>query len=571
MDDVEVREAAFRALVAMNPDALVGAIGHDGLFVPMPDSVPLAGHRVARARSAVDLVVPDDRPKVIDAWVRARAEGSAQATVRVAGSSGGRAVLHLVDVTVPHGVHMGVLIPIDGPREQLEEAARIVAPPPRLVRLRKSKLALVLEVDGDVTAVLGWQPSDLVGRRTLELYHPDDQAIAIDAWMEVLSQPGATSRCRLRHKHRDGHWVWMELSNRSLLDASGGGHVDCEMFDITEEVEALEAVRASEQLFRRLAGALPIGVWQIDVDRNLVYANRELHRIMGSPPDANSSELLRCVVDAQALEVAIGAVLAGADVDVALQIERADGSGRRRCDVALRALTSPDGRVTGAVGSVTDVTDASLMQAELEHRATYDELTSCVNRATAMKILSTALRTPGQDTAVIFIDVDRFKAVNDRLGHGAGDALLVVLAGRLRAAVRARDVVGRVGGDEFLVVCPDVANAAEGLVLGERIASIIRSPVSLRGEVLEPSASVGVAWAPGTVDADHLIACADAAMYESKGTGGGRAVLGGVERTTAAAVDPWPRRRPAETRPGPQPARPTSSPTATVPAAATSP
>ena len=529
-----MRDAALRALLAKNPDALVAAIGHDGLFVPMPDSVPLTGQRVAQARSAIDLVVPEDRPKVVDAWVRSRVDCSARVTVQVAGSAGGRAVLHLVDVTVPHGVHVGVLVPVDGPGEQLEEAARIVTPPPRLVRLRKSDLALVLEVDGDVTAVLGWEPSDLVGQRTLELYHPDDRNIAIDTWMEVLSQPGATSRCRLRHRHRDGHWVWMELSNRNLLDAEGGGHVDCEMFDITEEVEAHEAVRASEQLFRRLAGALPIGVWQIDVDGNLVYANKELHRITGSPPDADSDLLLGCVVDAEALEAAVEAVLAGADVDLTLQIDPVDGSGRRRCDVAIRALTSPDGRVTGAVGSVTDVTDASLMQAELEHRATYDELTSCVNRATAMGILASALGTPGQDTAVIFVDVDRFKAVNDRLGHGAGDALLVIVADRLRTAVRTGDVVGRVGGDEFLVICPDVTSAAEGLILGERIASIIRAPVPLRGVVLEPSASVGVAWAPGTVDADHLIACADAAMYESKGTGGGRAVLRATARPATA-------------------------------------
>lgn len=364
----------------------------------------------------------------------------------------------------------------------------------------------------------------------------------------------------------------MEVSNRNLLDASGGGYVECEMLDITEEVEAIEAVRASEQLFRRLAGALPIGVWQIDVDRNLVYANKELYRIIGLAPDADSACLLRCVVDTGDLEAAVGAVLAGADVDVSLQLDRADGAGRRRCDVALRALTSPDGRVTGAVGSVTDVTDASWMQAELEHRASYDELTSCVNRATVMTVLASTLGTPGQGPAVIFVDVDRFKAVNDRLGHGAGDDLLVVLAGRLRAAVRGDDVVGRIGGDEFLVVCPNVTSSEEGLLLGQRVASSIRSPVSLRGEVLEPSASVGVAWAPGAVDGDHLIACADAAMYESKGAGGGQAVLGHVVRPSggadlvAAGVH-----RSEGSQPACQAPTRTSSPTATMPALAASP
>ena len=119
-------------------------------------------------------------------------------------------------------------------------------------------------------------------------------------------------------------------------------------------------------------------------------------------------------------------------------------------------------------------------------------------------------------TAVAFIDLDRFKPVNDRFGHAAGDRLLVAVAERLRLTVRGCDRIGRVGGDEFLVICPGVANTAKAIEIGERLAGALNATIDIGAGIVDLRASIGVAWTCEQLDPDALIARADAAMYESK-------------------------------------------------------
>ena len=125
-------------------------------------------------------------------------------------------------------------------------------------------------------------------------------------------------------------WIWLEFSNHNLLDDPAAGYVDCEMFDISEEMEAHELVRASEQLLRSLAGALPVGVVQFDLDRRIVYANERLYEIVGADPDTDEDTLLTCVVDSDVIEDALARLYSGDDVDIELYMDRLDGSGRRR-------------------------------------------------------------------------------------------------------------------------------------------------------------------------------------------------------------------------------------------------
>ena len=159
------------------------------------------------------------------------------------------------------------------------------------------------------------------------------------------------------------------------------------------------------------------------------------------------------------------------------------------------------------------------------------------NRASILQTLEQTLgsRGPG-GTAVIFLDLDRFKDINDRFGHAAGDAYLVEVAARLRSAIREHDVVGRIGGDEFLVVCRDVDTEAAALELGQRLhARLEDTPVALGAEVVNPRASIGVAWSNSEgMNADALVALADVAMYESKRQRQGRPVLFSDHLETAA-------------------------------------
>jgi diguanylate cyclase (GGDEF)-like protein len=118
---------------------------------------------------------------------------------------------------------------------------------------------------------------------------------------------------------------------------------------------------------------------------------------------------------------------------------------------------------------------------------------------------------------VIFVDLDNFKAVNDRHGHAVGDELLIVVGERLTRAVRHGDFVGRLGGDEFLVVCPDVAGADEAKTITDRIAAAVQGQLRIGGSPIELRASVGVAYAGRReATADALVSAADAAMYAAK-------------------------------------------------------
>ena len=185
-------------------------------------------------------------------------------------------------------------------------------------------------------------------------------------------------------------------------------------------------------------------------------------------------------------------------------------------------LTDAAGVVTGAVGWLSDVTDRAQLHRELEVRASVDKLTSCLNREASLKLveqMTAAPKAPGEGNALIFIDLDRFKSVNDRYGHAAGDRLLAAAGDRLRGTARKGDAVGRVGGDEFIVICPRVESSAQAVKIAERIAAATTATVDVGTGVAELRTSVGVAWTTEAIDANAFLAQADSAMYESKRTG----------------------------------------------------
>jgi diguanylate cyclase (GGDEF)-like protein len=136
---------------------------------------------------------------------------------------------------------------------------------------------------------------------------------------------------------------------------------------------------------------------------------------------------------------------------------------------------------SGAIICISDVTERARMREELEIRATYDALTGCHNRASILAALERAMQAPSSrdaGTAVLFVDLDRFKHVNDRWGHAVGDQLLRRTSERLTANARGGDLVGRLGGDEFLVVCENVATEEQAAAIGERIAAALREVVT---------------------------------------------------------------------------------------------
>ena len=387
------------------------------------------------------------------------------------------------------------------------------------VVLTRDAAAIITCVDEGIVDMLGWTPEQLVGLPSTSFIHPEDQPSAIAAWMEMVTEPGAVRVWRGRYRAADGSWRWVETVNENHLE-DPEEVVRTSMTRVTvEQVGVEEELRARKQLLSRLSDALPVGLVQIDARRTITFTNDQLHAIVGAPPAATIDALLAGVVadDQPLLDAALTAVLADQSVDdVELRLE---APARRVCLLSLRALTDGDGNVSGAIGCISDVTDRVNLRRELEIRASIDRLTSCLNRAASIELLDITLARHdgnGPGTAVVYIDLDQFKPINDFLGHAVGDRLLVTAAERLRAAVRGVDRVGRLGGDEFLVICPGVESAARALEVGERLAGVLDVEVDIGPDVVRLKASVGVAWTVEVIDADSLIAQADLAMYTSK-------------------------------------------------------
>ena len=308
-------------------------------------------------------------------------------------------------------------------------------------------------------------------------------------------------------------------------------------------------MRARTEMLTRLSDALPAGLFQIDAQRRVMFTNDQLHMIVGVAPAATIDAQLITLVDDDraAFETALTTVLAGHPVeDIEIRVVGPNTSSHHVCLLSLRALTDGAGAVSGAIGLVSDVTERVQLRRELETRATTDQLTSCLNRAAVLDVLDELLagRRGGgasghaRDTgdAVVYLDLDKFKSINDQFGHAAGDRLLTAAADRLRLAVRPGDSIGRLGGDEFLVVCPRVASARDAVAIGERLASFVNHSVDIGSSTVDMHASVGVAWTCEPLDGDTLIARADHAMYQSKRSRTDHITLHAVDTAPFAAT-----------------------------------
>jgi diguanylate cyclase (GGDEF)-like protein/PAS domain S-box-containing protein len=403
------------------------------------------------------------------------------------------------------------------------------------VDIVRDAAAIIISVSAGITDVLGWLPEEFVGHPSTDFVHPEDQPTAIAAWFDMVESPGEARAWQGRYRTSRGSWKWVECVNVSRLDDPDNSVVLTTMRQIAvDQVNVAEELRARKQLLSRLSDAMPIGMFEIDADGNITFANERLHIILGHPASATIDAQFSSidVADRVLWESALDTVRANESIDdVELRFTLTSGDRpdeERVCVLSMRPLTDESGEVTGAVGCVSDVTAQAVLRRQLEIRVNTDELTACLSRARILEVLSEALdprtKTVG-GTAVIFVDLCAFKAVNDAFGHATGDQVLRVAGTRLRAALRPYDQVGRFGGDEFLIVCTRVKSERMVLEIANRLTSSLTQPTNIDVDVIKLRASVGVAWTSETIDADTLVAQADNAMYESKRNGSIAVVL----------------------------------------------
>jgi diguanylate cyclase (GGDEF)-like protein/PAS domain S-box-containing protein len=326
----------------------------------------------------------------------------------------------------------------------------------------------------------------------------------------------------------DGGIIWARFTVQAFRDGVGRAlRYEGALEDVTDRRRAEEGLRASEERFRALVQNASDLISILDPTGTIRYESPSHHRVLGHDADRHVGKNVLDLVhpdDRLHLEQALRQLVEEPEeiVTVEYRLRHRDGGWRVLESTAANLLGHP--AVEGIVLNSHDVSDRKRAEERLLYDALHDELTGLPNRALFMDRLRHSMelsrREPHRMTAVLFLDLDRFKIVNDSLGHLVGDELLVQMAGLLSGALRPSDTIARVGGDEFAVLLEGGRDVGDAVRVAERIHALLAAPIHLGGHEVFVTASVGIAiQTPEYERPEDLLRDADTAMYRAKSQG----------------------------------------------------
>jgi diguanylate cyclase (GGDEF)-like protein/PAS domain S-box-containing protein len=385
---------------------------------------------------------------------------------------------------------------------------------------------IMTSVSPSARRLLGLASTGLVGRPISSLAHPDDLAT-----LNLLLAPvggirlGHSAKAEMRLRRGDGSWCWVEMSAADLGPDPGSGVV-LACADLSERKHAERQLKIVNDRLRSSFDDAPIGMAITEPGGRFVQANAALAELLQldlptllglsihdvtHPDDVETGRLNRL------------ALLTGGTTIHRYETRFVDGSGSVVGVLhSSSVLPGADGLPQHLVDHIENITDRKAFEAHLRHQALHDPLTGLPNRALLVDRLEHALGASARSQAtiaVIFLDLDRFKIINDSLGHQIGDQVLTTVATRLRAALRPGDTASRLSGDEFVVLCENSSPVHAGTT-ADRLGAVLATPIPVGDSSVTVSASIGIALSQGnTCTADSLLRDADAAMYSAKDRG----------------------------------------------------
>lgn len=381
--------------------------------------------------------------------------------------------------------------------------------------------------------ITGYKPEEIIGLSYLDVTPEEERDINAELTEKLLAGEIEIDRER-RMLRKDGSTSWIRLTARMLRDESGNPQYGIGIFeDINERKQAEAALRDSEERFRTTFENAPLGIAESTLDGEFVNANPKLLEILGYTLEEFKQLSILDITHPGHLEETVSnfqKLVSGQTSSYVSEkrYNRKDGS-----FVWMNVTTSlryVDGVPKYVIGILEDVTARRKAEEDLRqalehsyHLANHDALTGLANRARFNDRLQDALSYAKRDdhlVAVHLLDLDRFKAINDTLGHHIGDLLLKEVANRIQAQTRVTDVVARLGGDEFVIIQTHLATPSAASILAEKIVEELRRTFHLEGQEVNSGASIGIALFPNDAkDAGHLVKLADLALYEAKGCG----------------------------------------------------
>lgn len=382
------------------------------------------------------------------------------------------------------------------------------------------------------STLTGYTSAEAVGKPSRELLHSGRQSPEFykQMWDTILA--GNPWSGQLVNRRKDGSLYIEAQQITPVMEDGVITHFVAVKEDVTDRIQAQQALQLSEERYDLAARAANDALWDIDLRTQTAYVSPRFGELLGFPPGEGPRSIfeLEGIVHPEDRD----RMLAGVNACIAGSIPKFESDHRLRCkDTTYRwfrarglAVRDASGHPLRLAGSMSDITDRKVAEQQLLHDAFHDALTGLPNRALFFDRLETAVRRGRRDGelwfAVMMLDLDRFKTVNDSLGHLAGDKLLIEIGGRIANCIRRVDTLARLGGDEFAILLEGPKDEGSALRVADRIVRELMVPLNIQEHEIVSSVSIGIAFGNSTyVRAEDIIRDADIALYRAKASGRG--------------------------------------------------
>jgi diguanylate cyclase (GGDEF)-like protein/PAS domain S-box-containing protein len=371
----------------------------------------------------------------------------------------------------------------------------------------------------------GYSYAELAGTNPLDYLHLDDREVIRKIAIKSLKEKSTASyEYRFIRKNSEVMWV---LERISSIAYKGKRAALGSFMDITEHKQAEGALRQSEEKYRTIIETIQDGYLEIDLSGNYTFVNDIVCQHLGYSKEeiiGMNNRQFQDESNAKKTYQIYKEVYATGKPVKALENEviRKDKT-KGFYEASISLMKDSEGKPIGFRCISRDITERKLLQLKIEEMATHDYLTGLPNRVLLTDRFAIAAALAHRNKfglAVMSLDLDKFKVINDTLGHNAGDQVLKIISTRLTGIIRASDTIARIGGDEFILVMLETNQREDATVIAQKIMDAFIEPLSIDGHQLNLSTSIGIAIYPEDAeDMETLIKKSDAAMYYAKGHG----------------------------------------------------